>query len=621
VDGTGTTNYSVHPYGQLGAGQTASVDGPLANDTINYAYDERGRVVSRSLNSVTSTWSYDQQGRLSSQGDPIGAFSYTYDGNSGRPAALSYPNGQTTTYAYFPNSGGHRLQQIHHKQPGGATLNKFDYTYDVVGNIEAWTQQTDANPAQVYDLEYDPADQLIAATLMTSGQPPTILKRYRYAYDPAGNRIAEQIDDAVTGANHDNMNRLLSHQPGGILNLRGTVNEPANVTIQGQPAAVDASNRFTGSAPVPQGTSNVVVTATDPAGNLRTNTYQVSGSGSTRTFTYDNNGNLASKVEGAVTTTYEWDAENRLLAVKQGANTLASFSYDGSGRRATKTAGGVTTTYVYDGSQFLEERPSAGATKRYVYGLGPDHVLAQVVSGTISYNVVDHLGSVVRTTDSTGMPVLTREYDPWGNLVQGSTSSGYAFTGREWDAEIELHYYRSRYYSASLGRFVSEDPISLRGGLNLFAYVGSSPLQYRDPSGLLRLRITLDIEHGGGVPFHGNNAYRGLVDVQPDCRQCPGGGSWTLEFQVVATIVMQTAWPCPEWTLKHEQAEVEQKLQELRRALAPLEAAEGKYPTVGECYKAGFDAMKKLNLPKPMTPMEQVAHLFTFIPCTFPSYE
>jgi YD repeat-containing protein len=55
----------------------------------------------------------------------------------------------------------------------------------------------------------------------------------------------------------------------------------------------------------------------------------------------------------------EWDAENRLTAVKQGGDTLASFSYDANGRRATKTADGITTSYVYDGSQFPEEPPRA----------------------------------------------------------------------------------------------------------------------------------------------------------------------------------------------------------------------------------------------------------------------
>jgi YD repeat-containing protein len=65
----------------------------------------------------------------------------------------------------------------------------------------------------------------------------------------------------------------------------------------------------------------------------------VSQSGSTTTYTYDSNGNFA----GDGTKTYEWDAENRLTAVKQGVTTLASFTYDGQGRRAQK----MRNTCVY----------------------------------------------------------------------------------------------------------------------------------------------------------------------------------------------------------------------------------------------------------------------------------
>ena len=52
----------------------------------------------------------------------------------------------------------------------------------------------------------------------------------------------------------------------------------------------------------------MAVKATDPAGNIRTNTYQVTQSGATKTLTYDANGNLT----GDGTKTYEWDAEDRL---------------------------------------------------------------------------------------------------------------------------------------------------------------------------------------------------------------------------------------------------------------------------------------------------------------------
>jgi RHS repeat-associated protein len=74
--------------------------------------------------------------------------------------------------------------------------------------------------------------------------------------------------------------------------------------------------------------------------------------------------------------------------------------------------------------------------------------------------------------------------DAWGNLESGASTPGYAFTGREWDPETGLYYYRARYYDPKAGRFLGEDPIGFQGGVNFYAYVGSNPSSLRDPYGL-----------------------------------------------------------------------------------------------------------------------------------------
>ena len=283
------------------------MDGPLADDTIEYQYDELGRVVQRQIGSAANvqTQAFDALGRLQTITNPLGSFAYTYDGVTGRPASLTYPNGQATTYAYYDNLGDRRLREIHNKRPGGATLSRFEYTYDAVGNILTWLQQADSDLPNTYEFGYDPADQLTAAILKTTDVTPQVLKRYYYAYDPAGNRTAEQVDDATTGASYNNMNQLVSQQAGGALVFKGTVSEPATVTVGGTPATVATDNRFEGQADVPEGTGQVQVTATDPSGNVRTSTFEVSQAGTPKSFTYDLNGNMTS--DG--TRTYEWDAE------------------------------------------------------------------------------------------------------------------------------------------------------------------------------------------------------------------------------------------------------------------------------------------------------------------------
>jgi len=62
----------------------------------------------------------------------------------------------------------------------------------------------------------------------------------------------------------------------------------------------------------------------------------------------------------------------------------------------------------------------------------------------------------------------------------------FMFTGREYDSETGLYYYRARYYSLKLGRFLQTDPIRYRGGLNLYTYCGNNPLHWVDPLGLCK---------------------------------------------------------------------------------------------------------------------------------------
>ena len=103
--------------------------------------------------------------------------------------------------------------------------------------------------------------------------------------------------------------------------------------------------------------------------------------------------------------------------------------------------------------------------------------------------VPDALGSTVALGDSAGTLQTQYTYEPFGYVTQtGSAStSSYKYTGREDDGS-GLDYYRARYYHPRLQRFIAEDPIGISGGgANFYAYVGNSPIRYRDPSGLIRL--------------------------------------------------------------------------------------------------------------------------------------
>ena len=87
-------------------------------------------------------------------------------------------------------------------------------------------------------------------------------------------------------------------------------------------------------------------------------------------------------------------------------------------------------------------------------------------------------------TDSSGAPTLTHEYDPWGNLLQGSSTGGYVYTGREWDPEITLYYLRARYYDPLTARFLTPDPSGFVAAPNFYSYGLGNPIKYTDPFGL-----------------------------------------------------------------------------------------------------------------------------------------
>ena len=489
VDGIGTTTYAYKAPGVLGAGQVASVDGPLTNDTITYTYDQLGRVTVRAINGAanTVTWAFDALGRVTSEQNVLGTFTYTYDGVTSRLATVTYPNNQTSTYSYLPTNQDHRLQTIHHKYPGGATLSKFDYTYDAVGNILTWRQQADTT-AFNWRYGYDAADQLTSAIKESTDPVPVIQKRYGYGYDPAGNRLFEQIDDQVMAASHDNLNRLTQHTPGGPLQFVGTVNEPANVTIAGQPAVVDPTNTFRGPAPTVAGTTTVSITATDPSGNVASRQYEVDVTGAPKTFTYDANGNMTS--DG--TRTFEWDARNQLVAASVGTQ-RSEFAYDGLQRRSrtTELQGGVVVSQVgivWCETQICEDRalPSAAVQTRS-FGLGEQS------GGTSHFFTKDHISSVGRVTDPSAAVEATYTYGPWGDRSASGTGSTtqIGFTGHRYHQASGLWLSMYRAYDPATARWGAEDPLGLQAGPNLYAYVGGRPTVHRDPLGLTPVIVVI----------------------------------------------------------------------------------------------------------------------------------
>jgi RHS repeat-associated protein len=206
------------------------------------------------------------------------------------------------------------------------------------------------------------------------------------------------------------------------------------------------------------------------------------------TYTYDYNGNTLTKVTGSNTTSYAWDFENRMSSVTlPGTGGTVSFKYDPFGRRIYKSSSSGTSVFAYDGGNLIEETNSTGAVvARYEQTQNIDEPLAMLRSSATSYYHADGLGSINSLSNSAGAIANTYTYDSYGNLTAstGSLVNPFRYTGREFDSETNLYYYRARYYDASTGRFLAEDPISFKGGANFYRYVKNNPVNLVDPFGL-----------------------------------------------------------------------------------------------------------------------------------------
>jgi RHS repeat-associated protein len=493
TDGLGLTSYAYNPIPTtptLGAGRLATIDGPWANDTIGFTYDELGRPLSRSINGPANTEAmvYDTLGRIQNTTNALGTFNYAYLGATGQLTRLDYPNGQRTDFAYHPNTaptatgnGDRRLRQIQNLKPGGLNLSTFDYTYEIAGQIKTWATTNDATSTLTDAFKYDAVDQLIEAQQPSS---PSTIKNHLYRYDRAGNRTSEQIDNAVTSATHNSVNQLTARSATGPIRIAGTLNEAATVTVNGQPATVTSANAFSADVTLAPGTQNITVAAKDYSNNTKTQNYQVTITGGTpRTLAYDLNGNLNDDGAGQ---TYQWDAANRLIKITRGS-TVTEFVYNGAGQRVIEKLNGteIKRWLWAGGYQPAEERdPANNVTKRFFSGLG------EQIGGVNYFHTSDHLGSVREMTDSSGAVRARYDYDPYGRItkVSGDLEADFGFTGfyRHQTSGLNLTLYRA--YNAELGRWLSRDVLEdaemLPEGPNLYAYVANNPINWIDPLGL-----------------------------------------------------------------------------------------------------------------------------------------
>jgi len=476
-----TEHFHYGPTGLLDSNITAK------GDRIAYIYDDLGRLSEKQFPIGSKTYQYDESSNTLQVDDddsrlvmtydangrmitvttgntgnpddlqPITMIEYVYD-SSGQKIAMIDPSNDTTKYCYNLNGSMDSLVEpsgdafefnrdklgrpILLTRPNGTTTG---YTYDASGQalsishrngttlIDSLVYTYNAvgmvsemtDKSYVSEYDYDSVDQVVVASYTDP-----LLPTEQYEYDPVGNRLSSHMS---TSYSYDETNQITE----------------------------DDQYRYW----------------------------------------FDDNGNMIAKADKATfdSTEYSYDYENHLIGVKEydggvpPASMEASYSYDGLDRRIVKKVDGVTGVYSYDGANMLREYDeNETLIASYANGLRIDQPLKVTRSGSDYYYHADRLGSIRALTDVIGDIAQTYLYDAFGNIKHtssGSYFSPYNYTGREWNEECGIFYYRARHYDPEVGRFSSNDPIGFAGGdVNMYRYVSSNPANTTDPLGLAQCR-------------------------------------------------------------------------------------------------------------------------------------
>ena len=505
-----------------GANRLTAQTQPVPNGSVAYGYYPAGQLSNAVTVAGTNTYVLDageriQTLKVSSPGKQD-SLAYTYDNVNGMMKGTSYSNGLSCSYSYDVMD---RLTGMSWLDASNRVLKSRSYTYTTAGMISNITYET--GEKAMYS--YDSLDRLTREKHTDYyGQ---VISDEKYDYDLAGNRTKKTILDA-TGANLLTVNYSLStgnrlgswtvaetnlvaqfsvlgyaSDPIGTNDRFGYlwVSNSANAVVK---PYVSGTNFFAFDLTVGMGTQYVYAAIRDVAGNttyvtnrfyptcLTNGAYQHNAAGCLTNFQYT--GKDYSQTLGLT-----WNGQYQLTAATTNGVAAEQYGYDAAGRRIFIVQGGTTNWMVYDGNQVVAEVDGSGnLNKSYVYGPGIDNPISMTVYGTTTntyYYLKDHLNSVLALTDGNGAVVETYRYDAWGRVLgvynangsqidESAVGNRILWQGREYSWKTGLYYFRARWYEPVTGRWLSNDPIGISGGLNQYQAFKSNPVNFRDPSGL-----------------------------------------------------------------------------------------------------------------------------------------
>ncbi len=517
-------------------GYTLNAGGTTEQD-IDYGYDTLGR-----FGSVTNA-SYTF------------AFNYAYMANANLI--------DTVTHGGFVQDFGYELNRDHvsvlETRSGATTIARMAYQVDALGRRsdvaktgELYSRYGSAGLDTSWG--YNDRSEVTAESTKLGGTSTALVGRDgTYFYDSIGNRTTTTQSGHPTSTTYTvnslNQYTQIERYPG--LHVTGFAPASATVAINGTTAATRQGDYYAHWLGLGSASSSAwqSITVTSTLGGSVPRSVWLPGI--PQINAYDDDGNLTDDSRWK----YTWDAENRLASMETQLSAYSSpnlvprqkitFRYDYLGRRVEKAVmawnGSIyepvsILRFVYDGWNLIAEYTYNGSSlslaRSYTWGLDISRTLADA-GGVHGLLLITQAGPVTHylpaydgngnlqalVNRGTGRIDAAYEYDAFGNTLRATgpyaSTNPFRFSTKYTDSETGLVYYGLRYYSPSLGRFVTRDPIGEQGGLNLYGFVRNNPVNRWDYLGMEEKKSGISLMFGRIFTGIGN-LFRGLWEFEEE---------------------------------------------------------------------------------------------------------
>jgi RHS repeat-associated protein len=490
--------------------------------TISYAYDSLHRDTSATgVNKSADRWSYSSN-ELVVTATSLASVETVYLSVMGRPDSISTALASQTFWRRYHYTVSGLLDSM--TVSGGgipfrARVFAYDTTASVLKSIRlgptstlATTISRNANLQEAsrtlpggdgVGRQYDPLSQLAS---ISSGAAYGNSVSREAQYDVLGRIKLQTLDGGGTA--HKYVNDSL-----GRLTRDSIVRPPTGYSCPGYPPPIigpDGSNcvaglRWTGVSGLAF-SYDAVGNRLDNGGSYQTASRVTAFAGCSYGTNFD--GEVTSRTCSTGTLNLRWTADARLDTVIVGGMSV-HYWYDAAGRLVRKDVNGTAQRYfLWNGNNLLAElnATATGAVAEYSYYPGLDRSHAVIVGGQAYYVHTDIVGNVIALTDSTQNLARSYIYDAWGLLTGGTDVRPFngadraRWKGALWlGPDVDLYYLRSRWYEPRSGRFLSEDPVGLAGGINPYVFGNGDPINHADPQGLMKVENKMQTFTDGPV--------------------------------------------------------------------------------------------------------------------------